>query len=191
MLLKDSKEQRAILEALSEEGWKGTWKVKKNDIIISNTEGSLEDTLKKEPLSYFQALILALNLGTQITALATHGKGLLYITPKDITICQGTFIISNLERLILINNEIDEITLSDHVSDHGSDHESDLAPELRDLKTFPTNVSSSVIYYSIARLCLKSLNIDQEMKEIWGSKLYYLLERCLYKDPKKRIFLYI
>ena len=185
VVLLDTDEQRAIMDALVDEGWDGKWKRKDGKIQISNCEGTLQEYLDKNgPLDYFQTVILALNLGTQIIALASLGKGLPTLAACDITICDGGFVISDLSKVLFIDGDLLHITRPIDLQDH-------VAPEMKLVDRLPFSTPVSAIYYSIALLCLECLAITSEMREIHGSKLYYLLDRCMRKDPETREFLYI
>ena len=68
-----------------------------------------------------------------------------------------------------------------------------LAPELREklaAKVLPFTTSISVGYYSLAKLCLKCLALEEQLEVLRGSKMYYFFERCLRVEPAERVFLY-
>ena len=175
----------ALIQALIEDGWRGEWHYTSDGkIALDNNQGSLCTYLKEHRhLDYFQAIQLVLNLGTQVVALAKLGKGLVSINCDDITISNG-FAISDLSRTVVLDGNYLEIVQPIDAGDTD-------APEVASLDVLPSRIHVSAIYYSIALLCLKCLGISQDMGEIQGSKLYYLLGRCLRPDPETREFLYI
>ena len=183
----------SLIQALIDEGWNGKWYINNNYISIDNTQGSLFSYLTKcKYLNYNDTLQLALDLGTQIIALAKQGKGLVTIDPKNIIVCQNqdsshcNFIISDLSQTFSLNINTDclEIITTLPLSEY-------MAPEVHNIDVLPKYIHISAIYYSIALLCLKCLGISKQMREIYGSKLYFFLQRCLRTDPHTREFLYI
>jgi hypothetical protein len=161
-------EHSVTIQALVDSGWRGAWK-RTNDglIALDGCDGSLTQYLQAHgPLNYQQAVQLALNLGSQIAALADG------------------FIIGNLSSTVALEEGKMEIV-------RAVDCHSCTAPEVEKVDTLPSLVNMSAIYYSIALLCLECMGISREMREIRGSKLYYMLGRCLRHDPQRREFLYI
>ena len=89
-----------------------------------------------------------------------------------------------------------------------------LSPELYNVKELPANVHYKTIYFSLGSLIiygltgnmdfLKDENGDEDDKPIYqklnntleclpirGSKLYWLLKRCLDEEPKRRSIIFI
>jgi len=178
-------EHIAATQALVDSGWRGDWKRSGDGLIaLDGCEGSLAQYIRAHgPLDYHQAVQLALNLGTQIVALAELGKGLISLRKDDVIVCAG-FLISDLSDAAAL--EEDQLEIVRAVDCHPC-----TAPEVEKVDTLPSMVHISAIYYSIALLCLECMGISREMREIRGSKLYYLLDRCLRHDPQTREFLYI
>tara|TARA_Y100000741_G_scaffold221663_1_gene168983 strand:+ start:521 stop:1093 length:573 start_codon:yes stop_codon:yes gene_type:complete len=178
-------ERLAVTQALVDSGWRGDWKLTTGGLIaLDGCEGSLAQYIRAHgPLNYHQAVQLALNLGTQIVALAELGKGLISLRQDDVIVCSG-FLIGDLSNTVALEGNQLEIVRA--VDQHHC-----IAPEVEKLDTLPSVVHMSAIYYSIAVLCLECMDISREMREIQGSKLYYLLDRCLRPDPQTREFLYI
>lgn len=192
----DSEEQHALINAIVDEGWNGNWTYERGKMItIYDYEGNLHDYLKKYTrLEYLQVVNLALHLAIQIAELAKFNKTLLCINMQDIIISGNGFIISNLSNTVPLdcNNKI--LLTESQILDHCLPELS--APELNNNNkdNFDQSIREihiSAVYYSIALVCLKCLHINEEMNEIHGSKLYYLLQRCLRSDPMEREFLYI
>ena len=178
-------EHLAATQALVDSGWRGEWKRTGDGFIaLDGCEGSLTQYIQAHgPLDYHQAVQLALNLGTQVVALAELGKGLISLRQDDVIVCAG-FLIGNLSDAVALEEDRLEII-------RAVDCHSCAAPEVGKVDTLPSIVDMSAIYYSIALLCLECMGISREMREIRGSKLYYLLDRCLRHDPQTREFLYI
>jgi len=69
------------------------------------------------------------------------------------------------------------------------------SPEVSNVAVIPSEIDHKSIYYSLGKLALFCLYDDDEpdvdMKSIKGTKLYWLLKRCLDEDPHKRSILYI
>ena len=178
-------EHVSAIQALVDNGWQGKWNHAEDGFIgLDGCEGTLAEFIHKQgPLNYYQTVQLVLNLGTQITALAQLEKGLTSLCQNDIVVCDG-FVISNMTNSATLKNDFLEIV-------RPVDIHSCTSPEMEQLDTLPSVVHVSAIYYNIASLCLESMDISHEMREIQGSKLYYMLRRCLRHDPQTREFLYI
>ena len=183
--LPDTPEHIVTTQGLVDSGWQGKWKRTDNGLIVlDGCEGSLTQYIQMHgPLNYHQAVLLVLNLGSQIAALAKVGKGLISLRQDDVIVCDG-FIIGNLSGTVALEGMKLEIV-------RAVDLHSGAAPEMHELDTLPSLVNMSAIYYSIAVLCLECMDISRDMQEIKGSKLYYLLKRCMRPDPQTREFLYI
>lgn len=180
-ILNDIPEQIAVIKCLDNVRWSRT---DNNQLMLHKTKGSLREYIKQYGyLDYFQGLQLILDLGSQIVSLANLEKGILTLNSDDITVC-NSFVINAFSNLnILENNEL--------IVQHPIIPASTNAPELDTITTLPSKISISALYYNIALICIESLGINREMREIKGTKLYYMLERCLRHDPKRREFLLI
>jgi hypothetical protein len=83
-----------------------------------------------------------------------------------------------------------------------------LSPEVQKIQKIPTEIHYKSIFYSLASLVVyvfsftkiekptKNMFIEQEQREkllvsIQGTKLYFLLERCFYKNAQDRVLLYL
>ena len=114
-----------------------------------------------------------------------------------------TFLGYNLENIIVINDQIfvnlDSELLIDIVENDMAQISSPFstadffaAPELLTIKELPSYVHYKVAYFSMAKLILNILNMeDTDESLIKGTKLYHLLSRCLNEDPKTRSILLI
>ena len=187
--------QLILMESLQTFGWQGKWEIHDDSIHIESDIGvSLEEYIRDTLLDYADGLRLALCLGEQLAALADSQKhngekyGVLFFNMKDITVVNKEFyLITNLSKVLPITDE-NQLVLQQPIDFNGF-----LAPELVGANTLPLEVTPSCAYYSLALLCLKALELDFDdgMDRLNGSKFFYMLQRCLEKNPKNRIFIYI
>ena len=63
------------------------------------------------------------------------------------------------------------------------------APELLKITELPFTTHKSASYYSLALLCLHTLNIS--LDDLQGTKLFHFLERCLHINAEERVLLYL
>ena len=125
-------------------------------------------------------------LGVQISALTTLNKGVLFFSDKDITILdEEWYLLTNLERIVPII-ESNTVLLSYPISFKGY-----LAPELENISQLPFKTNISCSYYSVALMVIASMGISSNLDQIYTSKLYYFLSRCLEPNPSDRFFLFI
>ena len=186
--------QLQLLHALQKRGWKGSWdetdgkiNIKANEII------SLGKRISKQSLYYPHAVSLVLCLGAQLEELSNgidgEKYGVLFFNLNDIIIIDNTwYLLTNLSNVLPLTKE-NSIELYKPIQLNGF-----MAPELENVKTLPVTVSHSCAYYSLALLTLHVMNLVEEyhgLDTIMGSRLFYLLERCLKKNPKERHFLYV
>jgi len=187
--------QIILLESLKNFGWQGRWELDEKYITIESTIGlSLEEYVHEKPLDYADGLRLALCLGEQLTKLAEYNEelgekhGVLFFNIKDIIVVEkDMFLLTNLSKVLPITDE-NHMILEEPLPFNGL-----LAPELEGVDTLPLVVNPTCAYYSLALLCLKALKLDFEggLERLEGSKLFYLLERCLEKEPKNRTLVYV
>ena len=115
------------------------------------------------------------------------------------------------ENVIIINNNIYLYLSSNHLVEFKNkkirlncifEKNSYLSPEIKNIKSIPSEVNHKTIYYSLGMLIIHILfdsdeNIDNEsdiqkrMKPIEGTKLYYYLLRCMAEDVEQRVLLFI
>jgi len=187
--------QIRLLNALKNHGWNGKWVAGESKIDITSKDSiSLQDRLNEKPLYYPDVLRLALCLGSQLAGLSKDGAepkyGVLFFNLNDILVIdKDWYLLTNLSKIIPLTEEND-LELQQPIPLDGF-----LAPELVGANTLPLIVNPSCAYYSLALLCLKTLGLhDNNMGGIdvlMGSKLYYLLQRCMEKNPVNRRFLYV
>lgn len=175
-----------------------------HDWSFKNAQGNIQITgsiveklfdyiQEKKIMSYTETLRLAISLGIQIEILRDFGLGITHFSMKDILVInKNWFLITNLNNITDITNRqtlkiIKPLT-----------NEPFLAPELHAITVLPSEVNSSCAYYSLAMLCIKMYGFkilkdaeNYDLEIINHTPLYYLLKRCLEKDPKDRNFLLI
>ena len=149
---------------------------------------SLSAYRKKKIFDYQKSLRLAICLGEQLTALAEVGYGITHIDPEDIMVInENWYLLTNFDNIAQLNDNKSTIKILSPISDSKFS-----APEIKNIKTLPVEIDQSCSYYSVALLCLYVLGLTQDSKDIqrlFPSSLFFLLERCLHKEPKERVFL--
>jgi len=177
-----------LLFGLTNAGWKNKWSIKGEKIIVyTESVQTLKQYLSHHgSMDYHVAERMMMDLGVQIAALGEVKKGIMYFSLNDIIVLENeTFMIANLDNIMSLNNESD-LTLT-----HPMKFEGFLPPEMENVKTLPfiTNISSA--YYSASLMCIHCMDIDKSLDQIYKSKLYFFLKRCLEPDPSRRYFLFI
>jgi hypothetical protein len=186
-----------LLDAVKKTGWEGRWSVEKDAVYIDCNVGfPLDEYIRSKPLDYYNGLRLALCLGTQLAELSGNEErlgekyGVLFFNVNDILVInEDWFLLTNLSKILPIEEE-ERLVLRKPLPLEGL-----LAPELVGAKSLPLRVHSSCAFYSLALLCLKALALDKKknagIDKLYGSKFYYLLQRCLERNPQERRFLYV
>lgn len=137
-------------------------------------------------LDYTQCSRMILDIGSQIESLRENGLGLLYISSDDITVTSdGSYILTPLDNPFTCDER--GMLLIDRPFTYNKDT---MAPELKDINTLPSKVFYTSVYYSLKNLVLKVIGIDS-LKNLFPTKLYYLIERCSVVEPKDRIFIFV
>jgi hypothetical protein len=177
-----------LLFGLTDAGWRNKWSVKGERIVVqTESVQTLKQYLSHNgPMDYHVAERMVMDLGAQMAALAGIGKGIMFFSLDDIIVLGNqTFMIANLDNIVSLNNE------SSLVLDHPAKFEGFLPPEMENVRTLPfiTNISSA--YYSASLMCIHCMGIDKSLDQIYNSKLYFFLKRCLETDPSRRFFLFI
>jgi hypothetical protein len=106
------------------------------------------------------------------------------------------FLLINWKRVLPYNDSNNNITLTYPLKIDITLPINFLAPEIKNIVSLPFSTNMTCVYYSLALLAKYCLGLDKNMdtyskESIYGSKLYFLLERCLQIDIDKRFFLYI
>jgi hypothetical protein len=165
------------------------------DLVI--TAGSIKPLTDVLPLDYLHVEKMILDLGVQMLVLAKYQTGLCGLTLDAISVLnEDLFLLTDLQQVRAFKKvkavtapSLLAFTYPITVTD--SD-QAFLAPELREkleAKVLPFTTTRSVGYYSLAKLCLACLQLEN-LEPLQGSKLYYFLERCLQVEPSEREFLY-
>ena len=139
---------------------------------------------------YGTVLRLALDIGIQYELLAELGYGLLDIPRACIgNTSSGRFRL-NLERLQKQNLLVPLVDGNLSITRQFT-HTEQMAPELGMTFRLPASCLPTVALYSLKTLCVWQLGIEHNMAPIYGSKLFYLLERCGRIQARNRVFLYV
>ena len=168
----------------------------KKDIITVETKlwETLDHYIKRTgSLGYHAAHRLAICMGIQLAALTELGHGLAFLDLSDvIVIDRDWFLLTNLSRAMpLVEGSMIKIVAPLPIAKNTS---SVIAPELASIKKLPIKVDQACGVYSIGSLCLLAMGLTtsiSSMSIIYPSPLYFLIERCIVKEPKDRIFLHV
>lgn len=154
--------------------------LKDTGVDVSQKKGPVPDIL-----SYEQAVRLTLDVAAQLARLHEKRMGFISIRKEDIKmIGTNNFVISSPELFrVSWKNEL--------LISKPFEYNELMAPELESIKTLPATVNANVGYYSICKLVLSLLNIDNNLARLSPTKLYYLMERIFKDDPDERRFIYI
>ena len=174
-----------LINGMIDNGWKGSWEIKDNKIIINDGQ-PLRERIKNKPLDYHEALRLAMCMGINLASLVPLNKSILFFSLDDIyVIDEDWYILSSFDKLVpIISKNI--VMLTTPIEFKGN-----LAPELKNIKTLPFKTNITCIYYSLASLVIEALAVENDLAPLTGSKLYYFLKRCLVNNPEERYFLFI
>jgi hypothetical protein len=158
------------LKVLQNHGWKGG-KIKHNKLPAR--------------LDYHDVYRIARCLEIQLKALEDNlQKSFLFLTKDDIVdIGSGWYLIHNMENLVQIEN--------DHITIKTIEEKVKMAPELAMDLTLPHVTHKSCVYYHIGQILVELLDIDDDLELLYGSPLYFTIQRALEPEPKKRHFLLV
>ena len=160
--------------------------------IKATSISQYKKSLKKE--HYIQMLA---NLTQQLEYLIkkTHHTFIGYNPENVIVIDENKFIYLSDEHLHKIEQNNITITYPFSKTDFF------LSPELEKIKEIPSKAHYKTSYYSLACLIIEYFKKEQQQEQqqeqqlemtcLKGSKIYYLLKRCLDPDPNKRSILFI
>ncbi len=205
--VKNTKIQNALLETINSAPpcpyVDSTCKIKhnweyKNDGDVINISGKIMKTLPEylkdiKELNYTKTLRLAICLGLQLGILNDLNYGVLFFELSDILVIdENWYLLTNFSNAYpLTSNK--KLEIIKPISDKDF-----IAPELNDISELPAQVNASCAYYSLALLCIKVYGFDTIVKDtpfeleiIRRTPLYFLLKRCLEKNPEERVFLLI
>jgi hypothetical protein len=155
--------------------------------VLINSGADVSGDRKELPsiLDYHQAVRMTLDLAAQLTKMHENQRGIISITKEQVVmIGDNNFLLKELDLFRVDKNK--KILIS-----RPFEYNQLMAPELKDLNTLPSRVNSNVGYYSICKLVLSLLNIDNNVERLNPTKLYFLMDRIFNTDPEKRRFIYI
>lgn len=146
-------------------------------------------------MNYAATLSMVTDLTMQLTRLLAQNKCFYVFDPENLIVVDGT-------KFIYLSNE----HLLDFIPRRGTilfmkpfiKLRRFSSPEVSRIVILPSEINHKVIYYSLGMLALYGLYDDDafdeerdKMKSIKGTKLYWLVKRCLDEDPNKRSILFI
>jgi hypothetical protein len=151
----------------------------------------LSSVLKNNKLQYHIALKLINNISTQIFLLKKLGYGITNFDINDIIIIDDeNFLFINPKKIVKEKSKklyIDKIIQKNKF----------ISPEIDNLESIPNKIHYKTSIYSLALICIYCLTKKNIKKNpislidyIYGTKLYWCMERCLEQKPSNR-FLYI
>ena len=150
----------------------------------------LSNVLKNNKLEYHIALKLINDISTQIFLLKKIGYGITHFDINDIIIIDGDFLFINPNKIV---NEQSKKLYIDKIIQKTKF----ISPEIDNLESIPNEIHYKTSIYSLALICIYCLtkkNIKEKpislIDYIYGTKLYWCIERCLEQKPRNR-FLYI
>lgn len=146
-------------------------------------------------MNYASTLSMVTDLTMQLTRLLAQNKCFYVFDPENLIVVDGT-------KFIYVSNE----HLLDFIPRRGTilfmkpfiKLRRFSSPEVSRIVILPSEINHKAIYYSLGMLALYGLYDDDafdeerdKMKSIKGTKLYWLVKRCLDEDPNKRSILFI
>jgi hypothetical protein len=167
---------------------------KSNDkelIISANKICTLSEFITKNKLEYHNALNLCNNISTQIFLLKKYHFGITHFDINDI------IVIDDGMKFLFINpHKIEKVKFGKVKINKIIKKTKLCSPEICHLESLPSKIHYKSSLYSLALLviyCLtkKYIDSDDTLKNIdyiYGTKLYWSLERCLQKKPSNRFF---
>lgn len=166
--------------------------------LIKFTANSIEP-INKTKLTISEAANLFENLARQLSYLIDNNHTLIGFHIKNIILINNnTFVNIGGCEFIKEINENDKIEITSPFSEN----DFCLSPELKKITSLPSSINYKTCFFSLAYLVIINLTnelliyqenpinlLDKHL--IKNTKLYWLLERCLNKDPLKRTLLFI
>ena len=158
----------------------------------------LNDLIETNNFLYKHADVLFQTLFLQIKELEKNNLGILYLNLSDIYFIDVNdnkfyFLLLKTNKIHPIKNKMIELSQPIKKKDGLF-----FSPELKNQKTFPSQISLKSVYYSLAMITIHSLkkikgklNLHTHIESLVGTPLYWALERCLMDDPENRTLLYI
>ena len=139
-------------------------------------------------LEYHIGLKLMNDISTQIFLLKNLGYGITHFDIDDIIIIDDDFLFINPGKIVKEQSKklyIDKIIKKNKF----------ISPEIDNLESIPNKIHYKTSIYSLALICIYCLtkkNIKDNplglIDYIYGTKLYWCIERCLEQKPMNRFF---
>ena len=165
------------------------------NVIVSSTPYEIKFKAKEiENLNKLNILFLEnfiYDIGSQILLLKKSNNGVLYFSLSDIVIINSNHFLFINPNIIYPLSSHKTMTITDEKSIilENNDDKKFIAPELEKIISFPAEIYYTSSFYSLASLIFYVFNITLE--NIYYTKSYYFLLRCLDLNPNNRIFLYV
>jgi hypothetical protein len=154
------------------------------------------ESLDESKLTYPALDTMAFQLALQLAIIEKRSYTLLFWQPSDILVVElkkerdtlKLYILTNFSQIVSLHkkDQTQLVLVYPSVFPLPADK---CAPELLDIKVLPLITHKSASYYSLALLCLHFTHLS--LAELKGTKLFYFLERCLKKEPKERMLIYL
>lgn len=153
-------------------------------------------------MSHKDALNLAFCLSEQLFHLENRGgtylsldKNKIYVVDETTFICLDDQIIpfqpdpnTNTNTNTNANTKTNNVDKLIKITSPFSKNDKHLAPELKTIDKLPTTTSHKAVYYSLGSLIVTYLI---PLEQLFGTKLYSFLQRCLENDPNERTLIYL
>ena len=151
-------------------------------------------------ISYSTACLLIVSLHSQYEALLSKRKMIPFYSLKDIIVVDDKFVYANPSKLLSFRQfrAVVNVPYNRHCRD------SFYPPEIWNKCTIPYNITPYATLFSMAYMIIVCLfgdlpiNYDdgesqwaKRLDQIYSTKLYWCLLRCLYTTPEKRKFIII
>ena len=162
----------------------------------------LEEYIERQGgrLSYSAACLLLVALHSQYDMLLSKGKMIPFYSLKDIIVVDDIFMYANPSKLLEFSQFRAVVNVPYNRHSRGSFY----PPEIWNRRTIPYYVTPHATLFSMAYMitvCLFGdlpVNCDWEeshwakrLDQIYSTKMYWCLLRCLYTEPEKRRFIII
>lgn len=164
-----------------------------NEILTSTLNDSGIDVgkpltnLSKKALPYDRCVRMILDIGAQIERLKESGYGILSVNRSQVKeTTTGAFILDIQRDNYFKCTSYGMLDLTKPFKKNNN-----MAPEVHDIDTLPSETYYTAAFYSLGHLACDVLGIERDIELLKPTKLYFLLERCMNKDPTSRIFLFI
>ena len=145
-------------------------------------------------MKYDVGLKMLQDLGNQLVNLEKKGKTIIFYSLDDIIVInEDLFVFLNSTKLFEIDDE--KIYWNVPLSLKNGF----LPPEMENKSQLPIELTDKTAYYSLSSLlvyCLLRENVKEDtlnevLKPIIYTNLYWFLKRCIKKNPEKRSFIFI